>query len=87
MMRITKPVHPGATLFKDFMEPAGLCAARLSIITGVAAITITDIIDEKCPVTADIALKFAQQFGVSAKYWLELQSQYDYAIAAEEPVS
>ena len=78
MIQNPKAVHPGVTLLNDFMEPAHLSATRLSTIIGIHANIITDIIDEKSNITPDIACSLAKHFDVSAKFWLNLQNQYDY---------
>ena len=57
------PIHPGATLREDFMEPHGLSAARLAEALGVSRNRIADILRGRCGITADTAL------------WLELASR------------
>ena len=83
MIQNKKPIHPGHTLLIDFMEPAHLSAKRLSGIINVPTTTLADIIDEKQNITQDIALRLAEYFDVSAKFWHTLQSHYDSEVAQE----
>ena len=71
------PIHPGVTLREDFMEPHGLNAARLAEALGVSRNRVAGILRGRCGVTADTALRLERAFGVSAAFWLNLQSHYE----------
>ncbi len=76
------PIHPGVTLREDFMEPHGLSAARLADALGVSRNRIGNILRGRCGVTADTALRLERAFGVSAAFWLNLQSHYELEVAS-----
>ena len=78
------PVHPGVTLREDFMEPHGLSTARLADALGVSRNRIGNILRGRCGITADTALRLEHAFGVSAAFWLNLQSHYDLELATRE---
>ena len=71
------PIHPGVTLREDFMEPYGLSANGLAKLLGIPQNRISDIVRGRRGITADTALRLEQAFGVSASFWLNLQSHYE----------
>ena len=71
------PIHPGEILEEDFMWPLGLTAYRVAKDIGVDPPRIHSIISGKRSITADTALRLGHYFGVSAQFWLNLQTQYD----------
>jgi addiction module HigA family antidote len=78
------PVHPGEILLEEFLKPMGISQNRLANSIGVPPRRINEIVLEKRSVTADTALRLAQYFGTSAKFWLGLQSDYDLDITSDK---
>ena len=39
---------------------------------------------ERCPVSADTALRLGRYFGVSPQFWLGLQNEYDLDVAQDK---
>ena len=78
------PIHPGVTLREDFMEPYGLSGAGLADALGVSRNRIGSILRGRCGITADTALRLEHAFGVSAAFWLDLQSHYELELAARK---
>lgn len=54
-----------------------MSANALAIKLAVTPARINEIIREKRSITADTALRLAKYFGVSAQFWLNLQSTYE----------
>lgn len=79
-----EPVHPGATLREDFLEPLGLSASRLALELHVPVTRITDLIRERRSITADTALRLARFFGTTPLFWMNLQANYDLEKAGDE---
>ena len=71
------PIHPGEVLLHEFMEPAGLSRNRLAEAIGVRVMRISEICAGKRGITADTALRFAQAFGTTPEFWMNLQSHYE----------
>lgn len=69
--------HPGEILLKEYLEPAGLKAAALARATGLSTGRISEILNGKRDITAEIALRLECATDVSAKLWLGLQNDYD----------
>ena len=78
------PIHPGVTLRQDFMEPLDLSANGLAEALGVPQNRISDIVRGRRGVTADTALRLERAFGVSADFWLNLQSHYELEVARRD---
>lgn len=78
------PIHPGVTLHEDFMAPHGLCANGLAKRLGIPQNRISDIVRGRRGITADTALRLEQAFGVSAAFWLNLQSHYELEVAERD---
>ena len=70
-------IHPGEILAEEFLLPLGVTQYRLAKEIGVPARRINEIVHGTRAVTADTALRLAQAFGVSAQFWMNLQSKYD----------
>ena len=68
--------HPGR-LLKLELAARRLSANRLAIALGVPSGRITDILNGRRSVSADTAVRLGRYFGNGARFWLDLQSQYD----------
>jgi addiction module HigA family antidote len=75
------PTHPGEVL-RDELDGLGLSSAAFAAALDVPANRISTILAGKRAVTADTALRLGRFFGTSAKFWLNLQDQYDLKLAA-----
>ncbi len=75
-----EPVHPGEVL-REEIAARGLTAHALRLKLRVPANRLTEIINGKRGVTAGAALRLSRYLGPGAAFWLNLQSQYDLAMA------
>ncbi|MSQ30978.1 MAG: addiction module antidote protein, HigA family [Dehalococcoidia bacterium] len=71
------PVHPGEILLEEFLRPMELSQYRLAKDMSVPARRINEIVHGTRAVSADTALRLARYFGMSERFWLNLQTQYD----------
>lgn len=78
-----KPVHPGEILFEEFLKPMGISQYRLAKDIGVNPSRISDIIHGKGSITANTSLRLSRYFGLSERFWLNLQALYDLEIEKE----
>ncbi len=74
------PTHPGEIL-KEELEERGLLPTHLAHALDVPENRITQIIAGKRGVTGDTALRLGHYFGTGAQIWMNLQSQYELALA------
>ena len=78
------PVHPGEILQEEFLVPLEISQYRLAKDILVPARRINEIILGKRSISADTALRLSRYFGNSAKFWLNVQAQYDLEIQEEK---
>ena len=71
------PIHPGEILFEEFLKPMNISQYRLAKDITVHPRRINEIVHGKRSITADTALRLARYFGMSERFWLNLQSRYD----------
>ncbi|MDQ3130168.1 MAG: HigA family addiction module antitoxin [Acidobacteriota bacterium] len=72
-----KPIHPGEVLREEFLLPMNISPARLAEDTKISLENIAEIIEEKSSITPNAALRLSLYFGLSERFWLNLQSRYD----------
>jgi addiction module HigA family antidote len=77
MRRRIKPIHPGELLLEEFLKPMGISQHRLANSFSVPPRRINEIVLGKRSITADTALRLSMFFGLSDRYWINLQSWYD----------
>ena len=70
-------LHPGTIILEEFLEPKGMSVFRLARDIDVPTRRIYEIVQGQRPINADIAHRLAHYFGMSERYWLDLQSRYD----------
>ncbi len=71
------PIHPGEILMEEFLKPMGISQYRLAKAMSVPARRINEIVHGKRSITADTALRLSRFFGMSDRFWLNLQTRYD----------
>ena len=84
-MRIATPTI-GEILKEEFMEPLGVSAYALSKAINVPTSRIQDILHNRRKITADTSLRLAKYFGVSDRYFLNLQNDLDVRELKQELV-
>ena len=76
-------IHPGRVLRRELVARA-LSANQLALALSVPSGRIVDIMNGKRGITADTALRLGRYFGNNPQFWMNLQSQYDLAVASNE---
>ena len=74
------PVHPGRILKRE-LEARGLSANRLALALRLPSGRITDILNGKRGISPETALRLGRYFGNSARFWMNLQTNFELAIA------
>lgn len=67
----------GEILKEEFMNPLGLSAYKVAQDTHVPVSRIQDILHGRRKVTVDTSLRLAKLFGVSDRYFLDIQNDID----------
>jgi len=71
------PVHPGEILSEEFLKPLKISQYRLAKEISVPPRRINEIVLGKRAVTADTALRLSKYFGLSERFWMNLQARFD----------
>lgn len=80
MSKKLPPIHPGEILLEEFLRPMGLSQYRLAKDIGVPARRINEIVHGQRAISADTALRLSRFFGMSERFWLNLQIRYDLEV-------
>lgn len=67
----------GEILQEEFMEPLNISAYRLALEIHVPTSRIQDILHDRRKITADTSLRLAKFFGVSDRYFLDIQNDIE----------
>ncbi|WP_424992701.1 HigA family addiction module antitoxin [Oceaniradius stylonematis] len=78
------PVHPGELLAEDILPETGLTKVAFAEALGVSRQTLYDVLNQKQPVTANLAVRLGKLLGNGAQFWINMQRNYDLAIAERE---
>jgi len=80
------PTHPGEILLEEFLLPLGISQEQLANHLGGTWTQpkISAIINQKRSITEAIALDFADVFGTTPQFWLNLQINFDLWHAMQE---
>ena len=79
-----EPIHPGEILSEEFLAPLNISQYKLSKDISVPPRRINEIVHGKRSITADTALRLSRYFGLSERFWLNLQSRYALEIEKEK---
>lgn len=79
---LKRVVHPGEIL-RDELAEFGVSATAFARQIDVPPNRVSQIIAGKRSVTGDTALRFGHWFGVDPQFWLNLQTQFDLAVAQQ----
>lgn len=73
-MRLIDTPKISEILTEEFMEPLGISAYRLAKDIHVPVSRIQEIIKDKRAISVDTSLRLSKYFGVSERYFLDLQN-------------
>lgn len=74
-------VHPGPWLRTEFIEAYGLTVSAAAEALGVTRVAMSNLLNGKAALSADMALRFEKAFGISADTMVRMQAAYDIAQA------
>jgi addiction module HigA family antidote len=78
-----QPIHPGRTLRRE-LTARNLSANALALALRLPSGRITDILNAKRGISPETALRLARYFGNSPRFWLNLQTDYELAVAERD---
>jgi addiction module HigA family antidote len=73
--------HPGVILLEEFIEPYGLTPSKVARMINVDRRRMYDIVNGKRDISIDTAMRLALFFDTTARFWINLQRDYDLRLA------
>ena len=74
------PIHPGEDL-AEILEELGISHAQFAEVLGVTPYRVSQIMNRRAPITAEMAVRIGYAFRMSAETWMNLQQMYDLEVA------
>ena len=74
------PIHPGEILMEEFLKPMNISQYRLAKDISVPPRRINEIVHGTRAITSDTALRLSRYFGLSERFWVNMQTRYDLEI-------
>jgi antitoxin HigA-1 len=78
-MAMKHPPHVGRVIWHGIIEPLDLSVTKVAEILGVRRATLSDLINGKTALTAEMALRIHKAFGPDVGHLLRMQAAYDSA--------
>ena len=80
-MPMKTPPHLGGFVRRAILEPLGLSVTDAAAALDVTRQALSNLVNEKAALTADMALRLEKAFGVSMELLMRMQLAYDLAEA------
>jgi len=84
MSLLKEPMHPGEVLKELYLDPFDMGAIAFARRLGVPRTRIERLIKGTTGITPDTALRLARVFDMTPAYWMNLQTNFDMAVASKE---
>ncbi len=78
-MFMKNPLHPGRIVRAECLEPLGLSVTKAAQGLGVTRKALSELVNGRSGVSAEMAFRLAKAFGASPEMWLGLQMDFDLA--------
>ncbi len=82
--RKLSPIHPGEILLEEFLKPLNISQYRLAKDINVPSRRINEIVLGKRSISPNTALRLSRYFGLSDRFWINLQARYDLEIEKDK---
>ena|ERR1700730_13310690 len=80
-MPLKNPPHLGGFVRREMLEPLGLSVTEAASALDVTRQALSNLVNGKAALTADMALRLEKAFGVSMDLLMRMQLAYDVAQA------
>ena len=74
------PIHPGEILMEEFLKPMNISQYKLAKDISVPPRRINEIVHGTRAITPDTALRLSRYFGLSERFWINMQTRYDLEV-------
>ena len=80
MNKRLSPIHHGEILLEEFLKPMNISQYKLAKDISVPARRINEIVHGARAITPDTALRLSRFFGLSERFWINMQTRYDLEV-------
>ena len=78
------PIHPGAMLLEEFLEPLRITQTELADRIEVPFQRVNSLVNGRRALTPDTALRLSRVFGTTPGFWMNHQLRWDLFHAQRE---
>ena len=71
------PIHPGSILREDVLKEMRLSITKAAENLKVSRKQLSEVVNETAAISAEMAVRLENAFGITAEFWLDLQKAYD----------
>jgi addiction module HigA family antidote len=71
------PSHPGALLREVVIPATGKTKTEIARLLGISRQHLHDVLEEKKPISPEVAVRVGKLFGGGAGAWVRMQGAYD----------
>ena len=75
--RMRNPVHPGAFIRAEILEPLGLTVTAAAQVLQVSRPALSSLLNGQADLSGDMALRIEKAFGVRMETLMRMQNSYD----------
>jgi addiction module HigA family antidote len=79
-----REIHPGEILQEEFLRPLEITKSRLAADIDLPIERVDEIVNGRAPIDIETAVRLGVYFKTDARFWVNLQSEYDIRTAEEE---
>ncbi|MCG8276762.1 HigA family addiction module antitoxin [Stenotrophomonas sp. NLF4-10] len=83
-MTMHNPPHPGEFIAGLYLEPNNISGRELAQKLGVAASTLSRVLNGSSRVSPEMALRLSKALGRSPESWLAMQDAHDLWVARQQ---
>jgi antitoxin HigA-1 len=76
-MAMHNPPHPGEFITQVYLEPNGISGRELALKLGIAASTLSRVLNGGSGVSPEMALRLSKALGRFPESWLAMQYNHD----------
>ena len=73
------PSHPGEFIRRQVIDPLGLTVSKAAEVLGVRRATLSDLLNGKASLSAEMALRVEKAFDIKMDFLLRMQALFDTA--------
>jgi addiction module HigA family antidote len=79
------PQHPGELLRGDVIESLNMQVLEAAAHLGMSRPALSRVLNGKAGISPDLAVRLERAGVRTARYWMDLQTAYDLALASTRP--